>query len=315
MGGSLYFISGPTAVGKTELSLRWALAQKNGAEILSCDSLLVYKGLDIGTAKPSKTELAAVPHHGIDLVEPNQQFTIVNYVAYCEKVVKDVLSRGKTLLVTGGSGFYLKSFFAPVLDPVEVPERVSQSVRTLYREQGLPALLARVKALNPDGMGDLETQNPRRVVRALERCIASGRPLPELQEAFKNQPTPYGDFEKRVCLLTRDSEVLKDRIRLRAETMVGRGLVEEVRAMLGKGLAENASAARAIGYRETIAYIEEASMDTEDLVRAITANTYALVKKQRTWLRKQIPVDRTINLDETEVDQALDSLFEVSSAS
>lgn len=297
MADVLHVLTGPTAVGKTELSLRWAEARPEGADILSCDSLLVYRGMDIGTAKPTPEQRARVPHHGIDLCPPARQYSIVDYVAMARRVVEAVTASGRALLVTGGSGFYLKSFFAPVIDPVEVPARVAESVRALYREQGIDAVLARLKAVSPAGLGTLETRNPRRVIRALERCLASGRELPDLQEEFRRQPEPFAGFEKRVCLLTRSPDVLKARVRRRVEAMLEAGLVEEVERLRAEGIEANPSAAGAIGYRETLAFLENREADRESLARAITANTIGLLKKQRTWFRKQIPIHREIDLD------------------
>lgn len=311
MSGTLYFLVGPTAAGKTELCLRWAESQPGRRmEILSCDSLQVYRGMDIGTAKPSREELGRVVHHGINLVEPGQRFTIVDYVEYARKVVEEARQRGVDLLVSGGSGFYLKSFFAPVLDPVEVPESVSRSVRTLFRERGHGAMVARIRALNPDGLGTLEVRNPRRVMRALERCLASGRSLLELQEEFQEQPLPYPDYRKQVCLACRSRGMLEERIARRTSGMLEAGLVDEVRALMdGPGFLENPSAARAIGYRETVAFLQDGSRDLSKLESEINTNTLKLVKKQRTWFRSQIPVDQELNLDELSLEKAVDRLF------
>jgi len=309
MSGTFYIVTGPTGVGKTELSLRWAESQKEKVEILSCDSLLVYKGMDIGTAKPARKDLERIPHHGIDLVSPKESFTVADYVRYARRVVEKIRREEKTLLITGGSGFYLKSFLQPVLDPVEIPESVSRAVRTLYQEQGYGAMVARVKALNPCGLGNLDLRNPRRVMRALERCLASGRQLPELQEEFRNQPLPFGEFKKKVCLLMRSRDSLRSRIEKRTREMLEAGLVKEVSQLLERGFRENPSAAGAIGYRETIAYLESGEEDIKGLEEAIVTETLKLVKKQQTWFRKQIPADQEINLDRVSSEEAIDRLF------
>ena len=285
MTKSLHIITGPTAVGKTEYALRYAEAHH--AEIVSCDASLVYKGMDIGTAKPSAEELARVPHHLIDVREVDEPYDIVAFERDARLAIEGILARGKSVVVTGGSGFYLKSFLAPVTDAVEVTDAVRAQVRGLYERGGLEALLAELNERSPEGLGKLDTLNPRRVLRALERCIASGKSLPQLQADFEARPEPYGDFEKRLILLERDPDSLRERVALRAELMLRAGLIEEVEGLLVRGIEKSPSAASAIGYRETIAYLK-GELEREALLPAIIQNTMHLVKKQRTWFRTQI---------------------------
>ncbi len=308
MKGTLYFLSGPTAVGKTELSLRWAETREFPVEILSCDSLQVYRGMDIGTAKPSVETRRRVPHHGIDLLEAHEPFSIAAYVEYARKTVEALTAAGRAVLVTGGSGFYLKSFFAPVLDPVEIPKPVTRSVRALYHEQGLGAMVARIKALNPGGVGDLEVANPRRVMRALERCLASRKQLPELQAAFRNQPTPYAEYRKRTSLLDRTREDLEKRIANRTRTMLEAGLVEEVERLLANGFEANPSATRSVGYRECLDWMKNDGSDREALEVGINRATWRLVKKQRSWFRNQIEAER-MHLLEPKKPDPVEDLF------
>ena len=163
MKSVLHVLTGPTAVGKTEWALRWAEA--NGAEIVSCDSLLFYRGMDLGTAKPTAAERTRVPHHLIDIRNVTEAMDITHYVALARRAVEEIAARGRALLVTGGSGFYLKSFFAPVADNVEI----SPTLRAEVARLALPEAVEKLRALNPAGLGALDTDNPRRVARALER--------------------------------------------------------------------------------------------------------------------------------------------------
>ena len=286
MAPVIHVLTGCTAVGKTELALRWAEAR--GAEIVSCDSLLFYRGLDIGTAKPLPAELARVPHHLIDVCAVREQMDVTRFVALARVVVDGLAARGRPILVAGGSGFYLKAFFAPVADEVAVPPALREEVRTWLERSGLDPLVAELNRLNPGGLGGLDTCNPRRVVRALERCRASGRTLADLRRDFESQAAPFADCEVRVCELSREPGDLDVRIAARVAAMLDRGLVEEVRALLPRGLRENSSAAAAIGYRETIDFLE-GRLGAADLGPAIVRNTRALVKKQRTWFRTQLP--------------------------
>ena len=186
MTQTLHIITGPTAVGKTEHALSYA--QKHDAEIVSCDASLVYRGMNIGTAKPSPEELARVPHHLIDVNEVDKPYDIVAYVRDAQAAVKDIFARGKSVVVTGGSGFYLKSFFAPVIDIVVVSDTIRAQVADLYESKGLEGLVADLGQRSPEGFGNLDRLNPRRVLRALERCIASGKSLPALQAEFAARP-------------------------------------------------------------------------------------------------------------------------------
>lgn len=286
MEQTLHIIIGTTAAGKTEYALSYAEAYD--AEIVSCDASLVYRGMDIGTAKPTVAERSRVPHHLIDLCEVNQPYDIVAYVREARRAIEAITARGKGVLITGGSGFYLKSFLAPVLDTLVVSDAIRMEVADLYERKQLEGLLQVLRGLNPAGLGTLDTHNPRRVMRALERCLASGKTLQALQAEFAARPLPYADFSKRIILLEREKDVLKQRIESRVEAMVRAGLVEEVRRLQALGIEDNPSAASAIGYRETLAVLH-GRMDRAELVPAIIQNTLHLAKKQRTWFRTQIP--------------------------
>ncbi len=290
MKRALHVLSGPTAVGKTEWALRWAEA--NDAEIISCDSLLFYRGMDIGTAKPAPAERARVPHHLIDVCALTEVMNVTRFVELARRAAEEIVARGRRVLVTGGSGFYLKSFFSAVADDVVVPE----AVRVAARKLSLEAALARLRELNPGGLGTLDVANPRRVTRALERCLSSGRTLAELADEFARQAPPFADWSVTLTRLDRDPADLERRINRRVAAMLEAGLVEEVRRLRAMGLEKNPSASKAIGYREVLAYLE-GRLPEPELAPQIARNTRALVKKQRTWFRTQLPKHRVIAAD------------------
>ena len=291
MERAIHVLTGCTAVGKTELALRWAEA--GGAEIVSCDSLLFYRGADLGTAKPTKAELARVPHHLIDICDLTERMDVTYYVTKTRAVVDDILKRGRRVLVVGGSGFYLKSFFAPVADEVAVPAGLREGLRHRLAVEGLAALVAELQRLNPAGLGALDVQNPRRVLRALERCRASGRTLAALQADFAAQPAPFADCTVKLCELVREPADLDQRIAQRVAAMLAAGLVAEVRGLLAQGLKQSGSVAQAIGYRETLDCLEGRLPEAE-LAATIVKHTRALVKKQRTWFKTQLPAHRQV---------------------
>jgi tRNA dimethylallyltransferase len=286
MPSVLHVLTGCTAVGKSALALRWAEA--NNAEIVSCDSLLFYRGMDLGTAKPAKAELARVPHHLIDLCAVTEQMDVTRFVTLARRAVTDIFARGRHVLVVGGSGFYLRAFFGPVADTVDVPDELRMELRGRLEREGLATLVKELHGLNPAGLGALDAQNPRRVLRALERCRASGRTLAELQADFAAQPAPFAGYPVKLCELVREKEELDQRIEQRVAAMLQAGLVDEVRGLLAAGLRQNPSAAKAIGYRETTDFLE-GRVPEKELPGLIAKNTRALVKKQRTWFKTQLP--------------------------
>jgi len=284
-------LTGCTGVGKTEFALRWA--ETHRAEIISCDSLLFYRGMDIGTAKPTLEEQGRVRHHLIDCCELTEQMDVTRFVAMARSAMTEIVARGRSVLVVGGSGFYLRSLFAPVADDVEVPASIREEVRALTADEAL----AQLRALNPDGLGTMDVANPRRVARALERCRASGQTLLSLAKAFARQRSPFADWRVELTRLEREPAELEERIVARVGAMMRAGLVEEVRSLLDRGLRENASAARAIGYREVIAMLE-GELAPVALADEIVKNTRQLVKKQRTWFRTQLPEHRVMTAAE-----------------
>jgi tRNA dimethylallyltransferase len=283
---TLHIITGATAVGKTNYALDYAEALD--AEIISCDASLFYRGMDIGTAKPTQEELARIPHHCVDLNPVNESFDISRFDRLAQNTVVDILNRGKSVVITGGSGFYLKSFFEPVVDTIEVSDAIRAESESIFANYGLRGLLDRLNAVSPEGLGNLDTLNPRRVQRALERCLASKKSLPVLQKEFAERPKPYASLKKHFILLERDAEELKNRLIMRAESMLESGLIEEVKALLKNGIEENPNAANAIGYRESIAFLK-GEIKEEELLPLIIKNTNGLVKKQKTWFRTQLP--------------------------
>jgi tRNA dimethylallyltransferase len=254
--------------------------------------------MDIGAAKPTAAELGRVPHHLIDICAPDEPMDIARYVGLARSAVEAIRQRNHKILVTGGSGFYLKAFFAPVTDAVAVPAAVRHEVGQLTVLEAVN----RLRELNPAGLGRLDPANPRRVMRALERCLASGRTLVELQAAFARQPAPFADHDVKLVELLRTPADLATRIERRVAAMLAAGLVAEVRRLLTDGLRRNPSAAGAIGYREVIALLEERLPEAE-LAAAIGKNTRALVKKQRTWFRTQLPPHATVAAETATLEQ------------
>lgn len=293
MKPTLTVIAGPTASGKTELAIREA--ENRGAIVLSCDSLCFYKGMNIGTAKPTREEQARVPHFGIDLVEPDEPYSVNRYLEYRDTVLRDAREKEQPVIVVGGSGFYLKSFFSPVVDEMEIPPEVVKRVEAIRREEGLDGLLACLREYNSEEetFDGLDLQNPRRVEKALIRCLGAGKSYGELRSAFLSLPEPLQDWDKQTWLINRPAEVLQERNRLRVDRMLEAGLVEEVQQLRERGFEHNPSACGAIGYREVLDYLN-GNLLREHLAEMIYVHTNQLIRKQRNWFNRQIPVHREV---------------------
>ncbi len=284
-GAPLHVLTGPTAVGKTETALTWA--EQHDAKILSCDSVCVYRGMDIGSAKPTAAQQARVRHHGIDLVEPRERYSVAQYVEHARAVIADATSRGKRLLITGGSGFYLAAFFGPVTDELAIGEAVINEVREL-QARGPEAVLARLSEIEGSELPAwLDQQNPIRVAKALERRLASGRSLAELRDDFLQRPGPFAGHPVTCELLERPDDELRRRIAQRTREMLHDGLIAEAEHLLSLNLDPELPSARAVGYRATMDWIQGGkTVALDGLAERIDLDTWALVRKQRKWFRR-----------------------------
>ena len=302
---ALWVLTGCTAVGKTALSIR--LAQKLSAEILSCDSLNFYREMHIGTAKPSPEERLNVPHHGLDLCGIGEIYDIDRYQRYALDIIQNVQNRGRPVLIVGGSGFYLQSFYKAVTDNIVVPKAIQDYVSERFHREGLQAIVEELLKISPQ-TGTLDLRNPRRVMRALSRCLASGKNVLELQTLFRAQCSPFHSWTKRTCRLERYSESLQNRVIKRIDHMIRQGLVEEVCQLQAQGLCADNPAGKAIGYRETLHWLQQPKRDILELKANILRHTLRLIHKQRTWFRHQIPIDLVLNLDLQSEDESFDIL-------
>ena len=282
---AIHVLTGPTAVGKTETALRWA--EQHDAEILSCDSVCVYRGMDIGSAKPTPDEQCRIRHHGLDLVDPSERYSVSQYVDMAREAIAGAHARGKRILVTGGSGFYLAAFFGPVTDELEIPQAITDEVRTLQR-QGLASLLLRLREIEGQKLPEwLDVQNPIRVAKALERRLASGRTLDSLRDEFLTRRGPFADHPVTFELLERPDDELKARIAARTDQMLRSGMIQESERLLAMRLDPELTSSRAVGYRAVMDWLEGGKrVAMSGLAERINLDTWALVRKQRKWFRR-----------------------------
>ena len=286
-------VVGPTAGGKSALALE--LAQRLGGEIVSCDSMQIYRGMDIGTAKPTPEEQALVPHHLIDILEPEQPFSVNDYVVAAEAAVGDILSRGKLPILCGGTGLYLDSFLrggeaeTPASDPV-----VQAELTALLEAHGADHMHALLAAVDPESAITVHKNNTRRVLRALEIHRVTGVPKSEWDRRSRDVPPRYRALV--LGLSFADREVLYDRIERRVDQMIEMGLVEETQRLLERGVFEvSRTAAGAIGYKELLPYCR-GECTPEQAVAELKTATRRYAKRQLTWFGAK-PYVRWITAD------------------
>ncbi len=281
------FLAGPTASGKTGAAL--ALAEKMNAEIISADSMQIYRGMDIGTAKPSAEDLARVQHHLIDIVEPDRNFSVHEYFVMARNALRDIDARGKTGLVTGGTGLYVKALIEGLSEQPQGDDRFRAEMESRLAKEGIEPLAKELEAMDPELAATTDLKNPRRVIRALDIQYLSGKKPSELRG--KGQPLTEEGFQPVVCALNWEREALYQRVNERVDQMFDQGLVEEVRALASRKLS--ATARQAVGYKELLDRMgPSGDISGESLKRAaeeIKKNSRHLAKRQMTWLRGNPP--------------------------
>jgi tRNA dimethylallyltransferase len=281
------------------------LAKRHGWEILSADSMSIYRGMDIGTAKPSLMEREGVPHHGIDLVDPSEGFDTARFVAFADGVIAEANARHKDILVVGGTPLYLMALLKGFFEGPEADPALREALREREREEE-GFLHARLSEVDPLAAQRIHRNDTKRLVRALEVFEKTGTPISELQQQFEEGEDRYPYLGARI-LLSRDS--LRERVRERSKKMLDHGLVDEVRRIRDEeGFGPTSEVA--IGYREVLAFLD-GKLPTEELIYRIRSNTHRLVRRQDTWLRT-FPGLQTVKgegISEEEILYCLESIL------
>ncbi|HIY17666.1 MAG TPA: tRNA (adenosine(37)-N6)-dimethylallyltransferase MiaA [Candidatus Intestinimonas stercorigallinarum] len=276
----LLVICGPTASGKTALGV--ALAQAIGGEVVSADSMQIYRRMDIGTAKPTAAEMGGVPHHMLDVADPAEDYSVARYVHDADACVRDILSRGKRPVVVGGTGLYIDNLIAG-RDFAPFTGAWREKLQARAREEGLPALHAELRRVDPDRAEKLHPNDEKRILRALEVWYETGETITAHDQRTRSLPPRYDAL--RVCLNFSRREDLWARIDRRVDQMMADGLEEEVRALLASGVPPAATAMQAIGYKEFAAALRgEETMD--QAVDQVKLRSRQYAKRQLTWFRR-----------------------------
>ncbi len=279
----LIILTGPTAVGKTELSIR--LAKELDGEIISADSMQVYKGMDIGTAKITKDEMQGVPHHLLDCFMPDEEFNVAVFQELAKKAVRDIAARGKIPILTGGTAFYIQALLYGIEFNEE--EHDDSYRNALYEigvtEEGKQKLHEMLSECDPEYADTVHYNNMKRVVRALEYQHFTGRKFSEYNEQQRQREAEYN-----FCyfVLNDDRAHLYERINKRVDIMMENGLLEEVTALREKGYSNTLVSMQGVGYKEVLAYLD-GEITFEESVELIKKNTRHFAKRQLTWFRKE----------------------------
>ena len=269
------FLAGPTAIGKSEIALR--LAEQHGGEIISADSMQVYRGLDIGTAKPSAAERSRVPHHLLDICDLREAFDAAQFIRRAQAAVTEIHSRGRLAIFCGGTGLYFKAYLSGLGEaPATSPELRAELEATSFE-----ALLHELRERDPVAYEQIDKQNPRRVIRAVEVIRLTGKPFSAQRAEWKTAPDAHVNF---FCF-SRPAPDLHARINARVDTMFQRGLVAETEELLKHGLAENKNAMQAIGYRQVVEH-SRGERSLPETIELVKLRTRQFAKRQLTWFHR-----------------------------
>ena len=272
-------VAGPTAVGKTKYAIEAAKAF--GGEVVSCDSMQLYKYMDIGSAKPTAEELAQVPHHLVDIIDPSDAFSVAEYQKLAKDAIEDIFQRGKVPVIAGGTGLYLNSLLYDMdFSNASQDQELRLQLEKEAEELGAEVLHKKLSELDFEAASRIHPNNVKKVIRAIEGAL-SGDKIKD----FKECNTRCDDFDSVLIGLTRDREELYDRINKRVDILVEQGLFEEVKGLLDKGLTESDISMKGIGYKEIIGYFD-GKYTEEEAIDLIKKNTRHLAKRQITWFKR-----------------------------
>ncbi|MCD7981574.1 MAG: tRNA (adenosine(37)-N6)-dimethylallyltransferase MiaA [Clostridiales bacterium] len=278
----LLILAGPTAVGKTRLSIFLAKAV-NGA-VLSADSMQVYRGMDIGSAKIRPEEMQGVPHYLIDILEPDGEFHVVRFQELAKSALREIYEKGQIPILVGGTGFYIQALLYDIdFTAQEEDAALRQRYEALARKEGTHALHEMLRRVDPASAEKIHENNIRRTIRALEFYEKSGQPISAHNERERQRVSPY-DF--RYFVLTDERERLYERIDARVDLMLKQGLVEEVKALRNRGFTRDLTSMQGLGYKEILSWLD-GEISYEEAIRILKRNTRHFAKRQLTWFRRE----------------------------
>lgn len=275
----ILIVCGPTASGKSELALR--LAQKLDAEIINADSMQIYRRLDIGTAKPSPEQLSEVRHHLIDVADPDQPFSAADFSDAADAAIKDIISRGKRVVVVGGTGLYIRALLKGLIDSPGGEGELRQTLQNEAIKVGNAVMLEKLRQVDPELAAGLHCNNLVRIIRALEVYQLTGIPLSRYQNEHAFATSRYDTLQIGISV---DRALLYKRIDERVEHMLADGLLKEVKGLLAEGFGRELKSMRSIGYKEAVAHLN-GELSCDEAAELIKRNTRRYAKRQLTWFK------------------------------
>ncbi len=299
-----WFLAGPTASGKTALGIE--LAKRLDGEIISLDSMAIYRQMDIGTAKPTPEEQSQVPHHLIDVVNPHENFSTAEYMEHASAVCEEILSRKKTPIFVGGTGLYLRAVLRGVFEGPEADWEYRRELESQAKNEEPNWLYEQLKSIDPTSAERLHPNDARRLIRALEIFHITGTPASELQD---EKQLPEAKRPRHIYWLHPDRDWLYERINQRVELMIEQGLEREVRTLLALDPPIGRTARQALGYREMIDHLEHRIETIEATIDLIQTRTRQFAKRQHTWFRN-LEECEAINFQPGETTQSLMNRFD-----
>ena len=277
MSDPVIYITGATASGKSALAMR--LANTLGGEIISVDSMQVYCGLNIGTAKPSAQEQNEIQHHLIDVAQLSEAFDAAQFVSLAQQALKLIWKRGRVPIFCGGTGLY----FRALIEGLGESPPSDESLRDELALMPIESLVAELRIKDPEAAKQVDLKNPRRVLRAIEVIRLTGRPYSEQRIGWNN----VDKAPQNLFCISREVDVLNQRIHKRVDEMFNQGLVEETQTLIKKGLRNNRNACQALGYRQVLDLLD-GKLDLENVVQQVKTKTRQFAKRQRSWFRNQM---------------------------
>ncbi len=273
-------ILGPTAVGKSQLAIE--LAKELPAEIISADSMQVYRGMDIGTAKPSQKERQDIPHHLIDIKEPDKTWTVSDFVEQADKLSAEIKKRNKTPIIVGGTGLYLWTLLEGYSFPVAPADK---ELRQRLEKEQLTTLYSRLTTIDPAAAGKIHSNDKKRIVRALEVYELTGKQISQLQKKRSEPRRSVAGSGYIVLGLDMPREQLYERIEIRVDKMIKAGLIEEVKGLLAKGYSKDLPSFQALGYKEVAEYLD-GKWNKEEMIAELKKRTRHFARRQMTWFKR-----------------------------
>lgn len=295
-------IVGPTGVGKTDLSIQ--ISKRFSSEIVSADSRQIYRFMDIGTSKPSQEILKEYPHHFIDILSPDENYSAGQFGKEAREVVEQIFKRGNTPLIVGGSGLYIKAVLEGFFGDDFKDDLIRKQLQEKLNEIGAENLFNELQKVDPQGAEQIHPNNTKRILRSLEVYYITGKPISEIQ---KSQSDP-ANFNWIKLGFSRQREQLYEKINRRVEKMFKEGLVEEVQGLLKKGYSPELNSLNSVGYNEVIGYLN-GKINLEDTIELIKQNTRNYAKRQLTWFRKETDVNWIENENNLVVDNIIETLI------